>query len=127
VIRREASRSEQGRLAAGFFAVIDLAIKVLARQQTRTCVCSLRAGKLAGGKSRGQDGPRPIAYAILATQCLIRSERVQSEVNLAELMAPEDQKFMHLQRLENSNMRRLWRLIIAFGEGPAGGTGEKRC
>ena len=31
-------------------------------------------------------------------------------------MAPEDQKSMHLQRLEDSTLRRLWRLINAFGK-----------
>jgi hypothetical protein len=55
-------------------------------------------------------------YAILAFQCACRSERVQSAENLAALMAPEDQKSVHLQRLEDSNLRRLWRLINAFGK-----------
>ena len=55
-------------------------------------------------------------YAILATQCMIRLERVQSAANLAALMAPEDPKSLHLQRLEDSNVHRLWRLINAFGK-----------
>jgi hypothetical protein len=55
-------------------------------------------------------------YAILASQCVGRSERVQSAANLAALMAPEDQKSVHLQRLEDANLRRLWRLINALGK-----------
>ncbi len=47
---------------------------------------------------------------------MIRSERVQGAVNLAALMAPEDQKSMYLQRLEDSSFRRLWRLINALGK-----------
>ena len=31
-------------------------------------------------------------------------------------MAPEDQKSMHLQRLEDSNVHRRWRLINALGK-----------
>ena len=50
MIRLEASRSEQVRFVAGF--PIDLAPKVLARQQTRTCVCSLTGGNnLREGKA----------------------------------------------------------------------------
>jgi hypothetical protein len=55
-------------------------------------------------------------YAILATQCMIRSERVQGAVNLAALMAPEDPKSVHLQRLEDASLHRLWRLINALGK-----------
>ena len=53
MIRLEPSRSEQVRFAAAFLAVNVLAPKGFARQQARTCVCSLRAGKLTGGKSCG--------------------------------------------------------------------------
>ena len=55
-------------------------------------------------------------YAILATQCVVRSDGIQSAANRAGLMAPENQKAMHLQGLEDSNVRRLWRLINAFGK-----------
>ena len=73
---------------------------------------NLREGKAADL----QDRSRYLAYAILATQCVVRSDGIQSAANLAALMAPEDQKSMHLQRLEDSNVRRLWRLINALGK-----------
>jgi hypothetical protein len=60
--------------------------------------------------------PRCIARAIPATQCVVQSDGIQSAANLAALMAPEDQKSMHLQRLEDSNVRRLWCLIGALGK-----------
>ena len=62
-----------------------------------------------------------LAYAVLATQCVVRSDGIRSAANLAALMAPEDQKSMHLQRLEDSNVHRLWRLINAFGKVRQGG------
>jgi predicted HAD superfamily Cof-like phosphohydrolase len=43
-------------------------------------------------------------------------ERVRSPENLAALMAPQDQQSAHLQRLEDSCLRRMWRLINAFGK-----------
>ena len=55
-------------------------------------------------------------YMSLGFQYAHRAERVQSAENLAALMAPEDDKSVHLQRLEDSNLRRLWRLINAFGK-----------
>jgi hypothetical protein len=55
-------------------------------------------------------------YMSLGFQYAHRAERVQSAENLAALMAPEDEKSVHLQRLEDSNLRRLWRLINAFGK-----------
>ena len=63
-----------------------------------------------------QNRSRHIAYAILATQCVVWSDRIQSATNLAALTAPEDQKSMYLQRLEDSNFRWLWRLINALGK-----------
>jgi len=43
-------------------------------------------------------------------------ERVRSPENLAALMAPQDHQSAHLQRLEDSCLRRMWRLINAFGK-----------
>jgi hypothetical protein len=43
-------------------------------------------------------------------------DRVQSSENLAARMAPEDRQSAHLQRLEDSCLRRMWRLINAFGK-----------
>ena len=54
-------------------------------------------------------------YAILVTRYVVRSDGIQPAANRAARMAPEAQKSMHLQRLEDSNVRRLWRLINTFG------------
>jgi len=35
---------------------------------------------------------------------------------MAALMAPRDHQFAHLQSLEDSCLRRMWRLINAFGK-----------
>jgi hypothetical protein len=52
----------------------------------------------------------------LAFQCGNKSERVRSPENLAALMAPENHQSAHLQSLEDSCLRRMWRLINAFGK-----------
>jgi DNA-binding transcriptional MerR regulator len=52
----------------------------------------------------------------LAFQYGSKSESVRSPENLAALMAPEDRQSAHLQRLEDSCLRRMWRLINAFGK-----------
>jgi len=45
------------------------------------------------------------------------AEIVRSAENLAALMAPEaDQQSAHLQSLGDSSLRRMWRLINAFGK-----------
>jgi len=49
-------------------------------------------------------------YASLAWKCSRQSEHARSSVNLAALMAPEDRTSAHLQRLEDSYLRRMWRL-----------------
>ena len=53
-------------------------------------------------------------YAILAMQFVVQSDGIRSAANLGVLMAPEDQKSMYLQRLEDSNGQ--WRLINALGK-----------
>ena len=126
MIRLKPSRSEQVRFAAAFLAVNVLAPNVLARQQARTCLVDARAlrygrEKLTGGKGRG---PTPQVratslmgpYAMLATRYVVRSDGIQSAANQAVLMAPEDQKSMHPQRLEGSNFRRARRLIKVLGK-----------
>ena len=82
MIRRDGSRSEQVRLAAGFLAVIDLAIKGLARQQTWTCVCSLRAGRLTLGKSCGpirQAAPHRLRHSRHAVPDPLRASPIGGE------------------------------------------------
>jgi hypothetical protein len=44
------------------------------------------------------------------------AEIVRSAENLAALMAPEDRQSVHLQRSEDSSLRRMCRLINAFGK-----------
>jgi hypothetical protein len=53
-------------------------------------------------------------YENLAWQYGRKCEKVQSSENLAALMAPQDQASVHLQRIEDSELRRMWRLINAF-------------
>jgi hypothetical protein len=67
-------------------------------------------------KARKHLGPLMETYENLAWRFSRRSEKVQSPENLAALMAPEDKQSAHLQRLEDSNLRRMWRLINAFGK-----------
>jgi len=62
-----------------------------------------------------------------AWQFVHKAERVRSAENLAALMAPEaDQQSAHLQRVEDSRLRRMWRLINRLREGPAGKTGKQK-
>jgi len=75
-------------------------------------------GKTADPQGRS----RCVAFEILATLSVVRSDDIQSAANLAALMAPEDQKSMYLQRLGDSNFRRLSRLISALGKVRRGGT-----
>jgi hypothetical protein len=55
-------------------------------------------------------------YENLAWRYGRKCEAVRSSENLAALMAPEDKHSAHLQRLEDSCLRRMWRLINAFGK-----------
>ncbi len=41
---------------------------------------------------------------------------VRSAENLVALMVPEDRQSVHLQRLEDSDLRQMWRHINAFGK-----------
>jgi hypothetical protein len=92
----------------------------------QTCLVGPRVFRPEQGKAADLQNRSPhIAYAILATRCVVQSDGIPSATNLAALMAPEDQKSMHLQRLEDSNVRRLWRLINAFGKARQGALGEK--
>jgi hypothetical protein len=62
-----------------------------------------------------------------AWQFAHKAESVRSAENLAALMAPEaDQQSAHLQRVEDSCLRRMWRLINRLREGPAGKTGKQK-
>jgi len=53
-------------------------------------------------------------YEGLAWQYSRKAEKVRSAENLAALMAPQDERSMHLQRMEDLYLRRLWRLLNAF-------------
>ncbi len=65
-------------------------------------------------QARKQLGERMEPYEGLAWRFSRQSEKVQSPENLAALMAPQDQSSVHLQRMEDASLRRLWRLINAF-------------
>jgi len=51
-----------------------------------------------------------------AWQFAPKAERVRSAENLAALMGLRDHQSAHLQSLEDSCLRRTWRLINAFGK-----------
>ena len=70
--------------------------------------------KAARQKARKHLRPLMETYENLAWQYGRKCERVQSSENLAALMAPQDQASVHLQRIEDSELRRMWRLINAF-------------
>ncbi|HMD83630.1 MAG TPA: hypothetical protein VKO18_02885 [Terriglobia bacterium] len=70
--------------------------------------------KAACKQARKQLGERMEAYQHLAWRFSRQSEKVQSPENLAALMAPADQTSVHLQKMEDFSLRRLWRLINAF-------------
>jgi hypothetical protein len=55
-------------------------------------------------------------YVSAAWQYGSKCERVRSTENMAALMAPEDKQAALLQRMEDSYLRRMWRLINAFGK-----------
>jgi len=83
--------------------------------------------KAACQKARKQLGRVMEAYENLAWRFSRQSEKVQSPANLAALMAPEDQSSVLLQRMEDSSLRRLWRLINAFGKVRQGVLQKKGC
>jgi hypothetical protein len=72
--------------------------------------------KAALREARKHLGPLMETYENLAWQYTRKSERVHSSENLAALMAPEDKHSAHLQRMEDSYLRRMWRIINAFGK-----------
>jgi hypothetical protein len=81
--------------------------------------------KAACKQARKQLGERMEAYEHLAWRFSRQSEKVQSPENLAALMAPQDQTSVHLQRMEDFSLRRLWRLINAFEKVRQGGLLKK--
>ena len=93
MIRGETSRSEQVRFVAAFPTV--LAPKVLARQETRTCVCSLRAGKTYGRERpakqvRATDGVQQkgiIKYTFEAGMCMKTKEHQTQCPNIIRLLS----------------------------------------
>ncbi|MDR3676029.1 MAG: hypothetical protein P4N24_11115 [Acidobacteriota bacterium] len=72
--------------------------------------------KAARREARKQLTPLMEPYASAAWQYGRKCEKVRSTENLAALMAPNDHHSVHLQRLEDSSLRRMWRLINAFGK-----------
>ena len=72
--------------------------------------------KAALREARKHLGPVMETYENLAWRYTRKSERVHSSENLAALMAPDDKHSAHLQRMEDSYLRRMWRLINAFGK-----------
>ena len=80
-------------------------------------LCLFATGEKTYGREKlrtYKTDPRYLTYAILGTPCVVWSEGIQSVVNVAALMAQEDPKSLHLKRLEDSEVHRLWRLINAL-------------
>jgi hypothetical protein len=50
------------------------------------------------------------SYRRVCVQLSERVEYMQSPENLAALMAPQDEKALLMQRMEDSSLRQLWRL-----------------
>jgi hypothetical protein len=73
--------------------------------------------KAARREARKQVARLMEPYVSASWQYGRKCERVRSTENMAALMALEaDQQSAHLQRLEDSGLRRMWRLINAFGK-----------
>jgi flagellar biosynthesis/type III secretory pathway chaperone len=64
-------------------------------------------------------------YQSVAMHLARQSERVQSPENLAALMAPVDSNSLLLQRMEDSHLRRLWRLTNTLMKVRKGGLTRK--
>jgi hypothetical protein len=69
--------------------------------------------KAARREARKQLTPLMEPYESAAWQYGRKAEKVRSTENLAALMAPDDHHSAHLQ---SSCLRRMWRLINAFGK-----------
>ena len=73
------------------------------------------------------------SYQSLAWRLMRQTDRVQSSENLAALAAPGDENAMLMQRMEDSHLRRLWRLtdtLIKVRQGgltPKSIKNEGRC
>ena len=65
------------------------------------------------------------AYQSVAWRMARRAEKVQSPENLAALAAPQDDNAVLLQRMEDSNLRRLWRLTNTLMKVRRGGLTPK--
>jgi hypothetical protein len=73
--------------------------------------------KAARREARKQINHLMEPYVSASWQYGRKCERVRSPENMAALMAPEEnQQSAHLQRLEDSCLTRMWRLINAFGK-----------
>ncbi len=81
--------------------------------------------KLRSPATRSADANGP--DAILATPFVVWSDGIQPAANRAALMARKDSKSMHLQGLEDVNVRPLWRLTTALGRVRQGALEKKRC
>ena len=64
-------------------------------------------------------------YQAVVERLFPEENKVRSSENVAALMAPADEKSLLMQKMEDSNLRQLWRLTRLFfftkraGQGPA--------
>jgi flagellar hook-length control protein FliK len=69
-----------------------------------------REWKAARRKARAQLKEMTESYRRVCVQLAEQLDDMQSPENLAAMMAPQDEKALLMQRMEDSSLRQLWRL-----------------
>jgi hypothetical protein len=67
--------------------------------------------KAALHQARAQLAELHESYRLACVRLAEQLDEMQSPENLAALAAPDDEKSLHMQRIEDSSLRRLWRLM----------------
>jgi hypothetical protein len=84
-----------------------------------------RKRKLARRQARAELHELMEAYQSVAWRMARRAEKVHSPENIAALAAPQDDNALLLQKMEDSNLRRLWRLTNTLMKVRQGGLAPK--
>ena len=84
-----------------------------------------RKRKLARRQARAELHELMEAYQSVAWRMARRAEKVHSPENIAALAAPQDDNALLLQKMEDSNLRRLWRLTNTLMKVRQGGLTPK--
>ena len=80
-----------------------------------------RERKAARRKARTQLNQMMESYRRACVQLAEQLDNMESPENFAALMAPQDEKSLLMQRMEDSNLRQLWRLTNVLLQGPKRG------